>query len=107
MTEAGWTLVTKKERKSRPVVTRHLSYADAMTLQKSLDIVGLAQLLTSVESKNLQADGWKFDRVLKGDGNQEEPVPEDTEVMCYTWLPVGNKWNDRALFSASAKELGA
>lgn len=98
----GWVTVEKK-KKLKP---KHLTRQKALVLQHDLDIAGLAETLLTVESKNLQDEGWKFDRVLRGTfddplepGNRKIEPPPVSDVFEYTWLPVPNKWGDQALFS--------
>ncbi len=101
---SGWVTVEKKKRPK----AKHLTRQKALALQHDLDIAGLAKILLSIESKNLQDEGWRFDRVLRGNIVEDqtgspatrkiEPPPV-SDVFEYTWLPVSNKWGDQALFS--------
>jgi hypothetical protein len=99
----GWMTVTnkKKEReRTRGERQKYISEHQAFRLQHDLDIIGLANVLLSTESRNLQEDGWVFERVLKNDSESEpEEDPRDTDLVRYMYLPIPNKWNDRALFS--------
>lgn len=92
--ETGWVDVIKKKRPKH----KYISYTTALRYQRDLDITGLAAVLISTESRNLQADGWVFSRVIRGDVDNPEPVPSDTLDVSYTWLLVANKWSDKALF---------
>jgi hypothetical protein len=103
MSEGGWTTVGNKKRERREKKgdrQKYISETLAFKLQRDLDITGLAPVLLSTESRNLQEDGWSFDRVIKNDeeSNPEEE-PRNTDDMEYESLPIPNKWNDRALFS--------
>lgn len=101
--DEGWTTVVdrKKDRRGRREERRrYISEELAFKLQRDLDISGLAGVLLSTESRNLQEDGWSFDRVLKNDeDSMPEPVPQNTDQVEYEWLHIPNKWDDRALFS--------
>jgi len=95
---AGWTQVVNKknEKKDR---RKYISEPLAFKLQRDLDITGLAGVLLSTESRNLQEDGWFFDRVLKNDEESEpQNEPKNTDLVEYMWLPIPNRWNDRAFF---------
>lgn len=91
-----WTDVQRRPRKPK---SRYITRERAFALQKELDIVDLAGVLTSIPSRNLQADGWGFDRILRGDGDRPEDVPPNTDLVEFIWLAIPNKWGDRALFS--------
>lgn len=102
MSEEGWiSVITKKERRDKKGNRRkYISESLATKLQHDLDITGLAVVLLSTESRNLQEDGWTFDRVLKSDENSESvEEPKNTDLVQYDWLPTQNKWGDRVLFS--------
>ena len=75
-----------------------MSEEKAFEWQRKLDIAGLAKTLLSQESKNLQADGYRFLSVLKGSEDATPHIPSDTEATHYEWLPVQNKWNDICLY---------
>jgi hypothetical protein len=79
-----------------------MSKSKAYTYQRDLDVMGLADLLLSIESQNLQIDGWKFHTVLK---SETTPIPKDQNNVSYTWLHINNKWNDRALFMRIKRDL--
>ena len=111
MSDDDWILVQKAPRRPKP---RYVSENQAFTLQRDLDIAGLAPTLLSIESRNLQADGWKYDRVLKGvtttspDGVETTTpaaILENTTTTEYTWLAVENKWGDRVLFSRPYRHM--
>jgi len=99
--EPDWTEIPKRQKKPRYITERQ-----AFNLQKQLDIMGLAKVLLSIESKNLQTDGWYFVDVLRGkdpdetDGVSTEPQSDALVVPegC-TWLLIPNKWNDKAVFT--------
>lgn len=94
-----WTVVQQKARVKPKYITRE----KALTFQRELDIMGLAPLLMSIESRNLQEDGWSFEGIMKKDneaifvlGNvKKKKIP----TKSYITLPVENKWEDQALFS--------
>lgn len=98
--DEGWTVVVDKRRQKRAVRSRYISETTAARLQRDMDITGLADVLLSTESRNLQEDGWVFDRVIKNDAETPpEDEPRDTDTIEYICLPIQNRWNDRALFS--------
>ena len=101
MSDDWMTVVNKKkDRRGKKPQNRYITEAQAFKLQKDLDITGLAPVLLSTESRNLQEDGWSFDRILKND-EESGPIdePEGTDEIEYYWLPIPNRWNDKALFS--------
>ena len=93
-----WVSVTHK----RPAKPRYISRDRAMHLQKELDTTGLCSTLLSVESRNLQTDGWVFSSALKNDAEGKllpvDMIPANTDTREYTYLAIDNKWNDIALF---------
>jgi len=93
MNDDEWTTVQPRRKRFN-----FITELEAQEFQHDLDIVGLSKVLLSIESKNLQADGWKFHGILRGDGVNTEESPEDTSEVKYTWLPIPNKWNDRVLY---------
>lgn len=101
--EDVWIKVVNKKRErraNRSYRQKYISEQLAYKLQKDLDITGLAEVLLSTESRNLQEDGWCFDRIIKTDEDSDlVDEPKDTDTTEYIWLPISNKWNDRALFS--------
>ena len=103
----GWTVVTRKKKTLSPKNTEVLiTRQQAFALQKKLDIAGLAPTLVSPESQNLQYDGWKFHSVHKGTESGLD-IPEQNPALKYTWIPVGNKWNDIVVFSKPIKIPGS
>ena len=97
MEDIGWTTVVNKKkikRSHRKETQKYIDKKTALRYQKDSNILGLASLLLSTESRNLQEDGWYFFTVIKGD----LPLPSDTEDEKYISLPVHNKWNDMAVF---------
>jgi len=106
--DAGWTQVTnkKKFRREKKDSHKYINEQAAFKFQRDLDITGLASVLLSTESRNLQEDGWCFERVLKNDDESEpQEEPRDTDLVEYMWLPIPNKWNDRAFFSRKIAQL--
>jgi len=100
--EDGWMSVVnkKKERRAKQGTRKYMPEKVAYKLQHDLDITGLASVLLSTESRNLQEDDWVFDRVLKNDTETDpEDEPSNTGEVEFMCLPIPNKWNDRALFS--------
>lgn len=79
---------TKKKRDTR----NYMRYAEAERLGKSLNIVGFADAMVSQESRQLQDQGFQFDRVLKG--NEESSAVGDDAVA----LPINNKYGDSLVF---------
>lgn len=102
--EETWISVVDKKKERRAKKGVYLSERTAYQLQKELDITGLARVLLSTESRNMQEDGWEFLRVLKIDETSEDPDPVDNDLVEYMCLPIPNKWNDRALFHRSLLE---
>ena len=100
---SSWQVVAPKKR----VKQKHVKKEKAMQLQRDMDIEGLAEVVMSIESKNLQEDGWKFEGVTKGDiqGNSffglNGVAKNFSDLLVYTTLPISNKWLDRAVFSRS------
>ena len=98
----GWMVAgsKKKDRRDRRAQHKYISETTAMKLQRDLDITGLAAVLLSTESRNLQEDGWLFDGIVKNDESADQQEdPENTDSTEYISLPIPNKWGDRALFS--------
>ena len=69
--------------------------------------MGLGILLLSIESRNLQEDGWVFEGIVKT--NDKERIyaagnvsKKFLQTKTYTTLPVANKWDDQAVFSHTA-----
>lgn len=92
----------KKERVRRVVVDEAgntIDRAQAHRLQRELDITGLAQSLLSPEITELCLDGWRYVKVLKGTDAATEQRPQDTDGVQYLAIDVGNKWEDRILFT--------
>lgn len=99
----SWTVVQPKMRVKQKYITKQ----KALGLQRELDIMGLAILLLSIESRNLQEDGWVFEGIVKT--NDKERIyaagnvsKKFLQTKTYTTLPVANKWDDQAVFSHTA-----
>ena len=85
----GFKTVTKKQKRD----TRHyIREREADALEKSMKIAGLSRALLSPESRALQDQGFKFDRVLRGN------VPEDQAMDTDTRLSINNKYGDEMVF---------
>lgn len=97
----GWTVVKPKVR----VRPKYISKEKAFGLQRTLDIMGLSALLSSIESRNLQEDGWIFEGVIKKDDETRIftaatcVYKEKSNARIYVTLPIANKWEDQAIFS--------
>lgn len=91
-----WTVVKKSPK------PRFISKETALRKQRELDITGLCDTLLSIESRDLQALGWRFNKVVKNDEESRlkgDGVPSDNEDEQYVTLPIiGNKWGDIAVF---------
>lgn len=87
-------LQRKQEKKNCP----HLVGGErAYRLQKQLDIENLAMTLLSEQSKILQRDGWKYDRVLRK-GRRRHDLERPDREYC-TLDVIDNAWKDQLLFS--------
>ncbi len=92
MAEETWTTISKPKR-IRPIC---LDEEVAKGLEKTLKIAHLKEALLSDESRKLQAIGWKYDRVIKGDDPDFQRLHYDPECVL---LDIKNKWNDVILFT--------
>jgi len=101
--EVEWHVVTRKKSKSGKKDQR-MTYERATNYQRSLNIKNLAKILMSVEARNLEEDGWRFYKVLRG-GETEEVLPKknrtsvgESKALEYVHIPIPNEWQDRAYF---------
>ena len=70
----------------------HMSADEAKRLRSDLNIWNLDRALLSLESRTLQDQGYRFDRVIKGDNMLELNVGEQFIEI------EGNQWGDVAVF---------
>jgi hypothetical protein len=95
-----WTVVQPKVRTKQKYITKQKAFG----LQRELDIMGLATLLLSVESRNLQEDGWIFEGIVKTNDKEKICLAGNVSKKflpskSYITLPVANKWDDQVVFS--------
>ena len=86
-----WVTVSKKDRRDK-----RMTRDRAINYQRSHNIKNLAKVLTSIETRNLEEDGWRFYCVLKGDASEDDLHKK--EGVEYTYIPVPNEWQDKAYF---------
>lgn len=92
MEEKSWVVVTKKPASK----DRRMTYERALNYQKVHNIKNLVKVLLSIEARNLEEDGWRFIRVIKGDESFSLDGDGDNE---YTILSIPNEWKDMVLYS--------
>lgn len=100
-----WKTITsrKKEKVRRLVLDKDgqpITKNIALSLQRSLDIIGFADAILSNEASDLCLQGWKYLKVSKG--NEEKGKgDEDTDnaMIEYISINVRNKYGDRLIFS--------
>ena len=93
--DPDWFVVSRKKSKSCKKDQR-MTHERATNYQRSLNIKNLAKILMSVEARNLEEDGWRFYKVLRG-GETEDVFPKKNH-MEYVHIPIPNEWQDRAYF---------
>ena len=90
---------TREEKKAYP----HLVGGErAYRLQEKLDVDNLAITLLSSQSKALQKDGWKYERVLRK-GRRLRDLEKPNREYC-TIDVINNRWKDQLLFSRPRSE---
>ena len=92
MDKKDWVVVTKKVGSK----DRRMTYDRAINYQKFHNIKNLVKVLLSIEARNLEEDGWRFLKVIKGD---ETVPPGEKDGTEYTTLSIPNEWKDIALYS--------
>jgi hypothetical protein len=75
---------------------RRMTHEKALNYQKTHNIKNLVKVLLSIEARNLEEDGWRFLKVIKGD---ESISLEEKDGNEYTTLSIPNEWKDIALYS--------
>lgn len=94
MSEENWTTISKPKPKLKRA--DYLSEEVATGLAKTLKIAYLKEALLSDESRRLQATGWKYDRIIKGEDPEFKRLLQDPECVL---LDIGNKWDDAILYT--------
>jgi hypothetical protein len=90
LTPDSWTVVTTKRGKTC------LTNAKCHELEKQLNIRNLAETLRSQASKDLQALGYTFWKIVEAKQIDTFTSPANTEIQ---FLLIPNKWQDHACFS--------
>lgn len=93
-TPDSWTVVTQKRTKTC------LTNAKCHELEKQLNIRNLAETLRSPASRDLQAAGYTFWKVVEDKDVDTVIAPPKTEIKL---LKIANKWSDHACFSRAAE----
>jgi hypothetical protein len=94
MSVEAWTTVgAKKKRDTRHYIRTH----EADEVEKKLNIIGLSRALLSKESRALQDEGWKYERVIRGNDARDQNLDTDYDFM--RRMPIeGNPYGDEVLF---------
>ncbi len=95
MNADDWTTVPAKNKKKRDT-SHYIKEREADALEKKLDIINLSRTLTGKESRLLQDDGWRFERVIRGN----DPDEQTADTVGMQRIPIeGNIYGDEVLFT--------
>lgn len=86
-------------RPRRVVVKGSLPELDGPALEKKHNCAGLAAHLA--DTAPLRAEGWDFQRIIWGHkekGPNYDHAPLDSQKWEYLARPIGNAWNDLAIY---------